>query len=89
MTPPELAQLILQSFGDEFIPKFEKGQVEHGGNLLDKPGAIKQAKNENMDNTSYLFVIHHQVQSVLEYLLQGDTESCKLLLERLLADPTE
>ena len=66
LTPSELAHAILKSFGDAFIPKFERGQLEHGGDLLIKPGAIKQAKNENMDNTSYLFVIEYQVLAAWE-----------------------
>ena len=89
MTPLEHAEGIANKFKTEFVHKYMLGQAEHGGYLWEKPGAIKMAKAENFDNTSYLNVIETQVLSARDYLKAGDYKSAELMLDKLLGDPID
>ena len=89
MTTLEHAEGIARKFTTEFIHKYMVGDSEHGGFLWEKPGAIRMAKDEHLDLTSYLDVIESQARSALDYLINGDVESAKFTLEKLLGDPVD
>ena len=56
MTPQQEAHL--QRIKDEFVrevdAKYRKGQIEHGGNLFEKPGMLDMALEEVIDLYVYL-----------------------------------
>jgi hypothetical protein len=42
--------------------KYRAGQVEHGGNLWDKPGMLAHAIEEAIDQVVYLYTLRDQLE---------------------------
>jgi hypothetical protein len=62
-------QEVKDSFEQEVDKKYRHGQLEHGGNLWQKSGLIKQAKQEAVDLYVYLDTLEKQLER-----LTGETE---------------
>lgn len=45
--------------------KYPKGQKQHGGNLWQKPGMLKNMEEEILDQWSYYHVMKEQLVSIL------------------------
>ena len=45
---------IIQRFGELAYSKYEKGQIEHSGNLWEKPGMLDMALEELIDGFVYI-----------------------------------
>jgi hypothetical protein len=57
MTPQADAHCegIISQFSAEFRAKYRKGQAEHGGDMLEKPGMLEHAIEEVIDLAAYLY----------------------------------
>jgi len=51
---------IISEFEELATEKYEKGQLEHGGQLWQKEGLIDMAIDEAIDQVIYLLTIKHQ-----------------------------
>lgn len=62
MDAPHEAHLarILDTLNADLRAKYEAGQVEHGGNLWEKPGMLEQAIAEVLDLAVYLYTLKEQ-----------------------------
>lgn len=62
MDAPHEAHLgrILDQLTADVRAKYEAGQVEHGGNLWEKPGMLEQAIAEVLDLAVYLYTLREQ-----------------------------
>lgn len=89
MDPLQHLQGIIGRFVEHFTEKYLKGQKEHGGNLWEKPGMLKMLRQEHLDSIAYDDSLQYQIQSAHDYAIQGDTQSCILMLEKILGDPTD
>ncbi len=52
--------------------KFSAGQAEHGGNLWEKPGMLRHAKEEHADLTAYLYTLEQQLLQLADQLTTGE-----------------
>jgi hypothetical protein len=43
--------------------KFRAGQIEHGGNIWEKPGMLEHAIEEVLDMAVYLYVLRDQLMA--------------------------
>jgi hypothetical protein len=53
---------IIDEFTELATEKYEKGQLEHGGQLWEKQGLIDMAIDEAIDQVIYLLTIKHQLE---------------------------
>lgn len=53
-------QRILSEFNADARAKYEAGQLEHGGNLWEKPGMLDHAIEEAIDLVVYLYTKREQ-----------------------------
>lgn len=53
---------ILSKFNADLLAKYEAGQVEHGGNLWEKPGILDHAIEEAIDLVVYLYTLKEQLE---------------------------
>ena len=62
MDAPHEAHLarILARVNADMRAKYEAGQIEHGGNLWEKPGMLEQAIAEVLDLAVYLYTLQEQ-----------------------------
>lgn len=62
MDAPHEAHLsrILDQLTADLRAKYEAGQIEHGGNLWEKPGMLEQAIEEVLDLAVYLYTLREQ-----------------------------
>jgi len=62
MTSEQEAHLsrVKARFTADLDAKYRAGQMEHGGNLWEKPGALEQAYAEVLDLATYLLVLMEQ-----------------------------
>lgn len=51
---------IIHKFTSEFREKYAKGQREHGGHMLQKPGMLGHAIEEVIDLVAYLYTLKEQ-----------------------------
>lgn len=51
---------IRANFTKDLAVKYETGQIEHGGNLWDKPGMLEHAIEEAIDMVVYLYTLKEQ-----------------------------
>jgi len=65
MDAPHEAHLarILSQLTADVRAKYEAGQIEHGGNLWEKPGMLEQALEEVIDLAVYLYTLREQRDS--------------------------
>jgi len=74
LTPEQQAHVrgILKDFCLAFTEKYVKGQLEHGGNMWQKPGMLACLQDELLDHVAYLstieFQIHKTEPELHEYL---------------------
>lgn len=63
MTTQQIAHRdrILSKFVARFSEKYANGQVEHGGNIWEKPGMLRHAIEEVVDLVAYLFTLEEQL----------------------------
>jgi len=54
---------IISEFEELATDKYEKGQLEHGGNLWKKPGLIDMAIDEAIDQVIYLITLRQQLET--------------------------
>lgn len=54
---------ILQNVTADLCAKYEAGQIEHGGNLWEKPGLLEAAIEEALDLCVYLYTLREQRDS--------------------------
>jgi hypothetical protein len=73
MTPDRERHLesVLKSATSLIDQKFRRGQVEHGGNLWEKPGMLRHAIEENADQCVYLFTLEGQMSALAVGLRSG------------------
>jgi hypothetical protein len=57
-------QAILSVFEHEFVSKYDKGAIEHGGRIWEKPGMLEEAINEAIDLVVYLFTLRDQINAL-------------------------
>lgn len=62
MTPAQHREQIVTRLADRFRAKYDKGQVEHGGRLWEKPDMLAHAIDEVLDLVSYLFTLEDQLK---------------------------
>lgn len=64
MTPKQNAHLkrIQNSFHKEVKRKYEKGQLQHGGNLFEKRDILDMAMEEIIDLYVYLHTLREQLE---------------------------
>ena len=89
MTPKEHISEIISDNATKLLDKYQKGQIEHGGNLWLKPGVLKMLEQEILDATTYQHTLRHQIQSALDYLTNDDTQSCAKVLIDILDEPID
>lgn len=53
-------QRVKDAVGRDLDAKYRKGQIEHGGNLWQKPGMLDQAIAEVLDLAIYLYTMKEQ-----------------------------
>lgn len=51
---------LIQTIGKDIRAKYEAGQLEHGGNLWEKPGMLEAAIAEVLDLAVYLYTLRDQ-----------------------------
>lgn len=61
------AREIASSFSDDLIAKYPVGQIEHGGNLYNKP-VLREIREELLDLVAYAHVHEQQVMRALAKL---------------------
>jgi hypothetical protein len=63
MTPEQTAHRdsIVRQFVAAFSAKYEKGQLEHGGNMFEKPGMLDHAIEEVIDLVAYVYTLKEQL----------------------------
>lgn len=65
-------------FHKEINAKYRAGQAEHGGDMWEKPGMLRCAIEEALDQVTYLKTMHDQIQNdnpeLLEFLMGGTKE---------------
>lgn len=68
MTPEQEAHIgrIRAQIGQDITRKYERGQVEHGGNIWEKPRLLDQAIEEVLDLAVYLYTLREKRQRELE-----------------------
>lgn len=59
---------IIVRFSRETDAKYRKGQAEHGGNLVKKPGIVKMLREEALDTVTYTDVLREQLGTVAAVL---------------------
>lgn len=59
------AERILTKFNADLRAKYEAGQIEHGGNLWEKPGMLEHAIEEAIDMVVYLYTLKEQKDKAL------------------------
>jgi hypothetical protein len=66
--------------------KFRAGQVQHGGNIWEKPGMLQHAIEEVADQTVYLFTLEGQMSALALALRSGTitAQDAAGALERML-----
>lgn len=88
MTPDRERHLAaLQTSMRELLDrKYRKGQVANGGNLWEKPGLLRHALDEVIDQGSYLLSMEGQLSALALGLRSGaiTSEQAADALERLL-----
>jgi hypothetical protein len=64
MTPEIEAYLanLKSEFTADLDAKFRAGQIEHGGNIWEKPGMLEHAIEEAIDQVVYLYTLRDQVR---------------------------
>ncbi len=77
------AASCLDLFNEEAALKYSMGQKEHGGNMWEKPGMLRNAYMECIDFMFYTSVIGQQVDAAKEALENGDMMTCWEILEGL------
>lgn len=63
MTPEHEAHLahLKKEICADLDAKYRAGQVEHGGNIWEKPGMLEHAIEEVLDMCVYLYVLRDQM----------------------------
>lgn len=88
MTPDRERHLaaVLDSAHSLIDKKFRAGQVQHGGNIWQKPGMLQHAIEEVADQTVYLFTLEGQMSALALALRSGTItpEDAAGALERML-----
>jgi hypothetical protein len=69
-TPEDQKKDIIKTVTDLFGAKYDKGQIEHGGHLWEKP-VMGELVNEALDFLSYVFTMRYQLEQVKELLAQA------------------
>jgi len=78
------------SFWAKFVSdKYWKGQIEHGGNLWEKPGMLRHIEQETADFNVYLSTLRDQLTEVLADLRALRYERATDRLEEILGEPRE
>jgi hypothetical protein len=88
-SPEQHLEIIVTKLIEDLSAKYHKGQQEHGGQLWQKPGMLKMLRQEHLDALVYEHTLHYQIQSALDYLTNGDTQSCAKILVDILDEPTD
>lgn len=57
---------IIKSFNQRVVPKYRRGQAEHGGHLWAKHDLLDQAIDEAIDMLVYLLTMKEQQEAQLE-----------------------
>jgi hypothetical protein len=89
MTPKQHATQIANNFKKDYIPKYMKGQEEHGGQLWLKPGMLQRLREETLDFVSYSDVLKQQIETARDLLEQGNYEETKYWLDQILYEGEE
>lgn len=55
---------IVKDFCKEAVTKYEKGQIEHGGNLWEK-AVWKQTMPEAIDFVIYIYTLNEQIRTLI------------------------
>jgi hypothetical protein len=88
MTPDRERHLaaVLKSATSLIDRKFRRGQVEHGGNIWEKPGMLHHAMDEAADLFPYLVTLEGQMSALALGLRSGaiTAEEAADALERLI-----
>ena len=78
------------SFWVKFLTaKFWRGQVEHGGNLWEKPGMLRHVEAETADLLAYVATLREQLAETLADLRALRYERATDRLEEILGEPRE
>lgn len=85
MTPQEHKDQLINNFSTEYVNKYNKGQEEHGGNLWEKPSMIRNAKDEVLDQWSYISVIESQIKEAIALMDDFKPEAAKEILRKLIS----
>ena len=78
MTPEQESHLtsITEWFREEVDEKYRQGQKEHGGSMWEKPGMLRSAIEEALDQVTYLKTLHDQIADkdpkLLKFLMNED-----------------
>jgi len=64
MTPEHEAHLehLKAEFCKDLDAKYRAGQIEHGGNIWEKPGMLEHAIEEVLDMAVYLYTLRDQIK---------------------------
>lgn len=76
----------LNLFVDEGMKKYAKGQVEHGGNMWEKPGMLHNSYMELIDMLFYISSVGTQIQMARDFLEYKQVDQAKKILDGLLAE---
>lgn len=65
MTPEHEAHLahLKAEFTADLDAKYRAGQIEHGGNIWEKPGMLEHAIEEAIDLVVYLYTLRDQIKA--------------------------
>ena len=65
MTPEHEAHLahLKSEIAKDIDAKYRAGQIEHGGNIWEKPGMLEHAIEEVLDMAVYLYVLRDQLMA--------------------------
>jgi hypothetical protein len=89
MTPKEHLAEIIADTAIEIRKKYQKGQLEHGGNLRNKPGMLKMLEQEILDQVTYEHTLRSQLNDVLMLMNTRNYIAAKALLKDVLGKPTD
>lgn len=89
MTPKDHLAEIIADTTIELRKKYQKGQLEHGGNLREKPGLNKMLNEEILDLITYSHTLQSQLEDVLMLMNTRNYIAAKSLLKDILGKPTD
>jgi hypothetical protein len=76
ISPDHHRDELVKRFHEEYREKYDAGQAEHGGNLWEKANMVNRAKEEILDQWSYVCALEDQIREAV-FLLRDihDKES--------------